>query len=73
MTDSDPPPDAVEARHQGPARNTHFDFQAKVFQAPGACFVLRGKEKQPMFCVDMGTGQGYISLKDLRSTFHIPE
>jgi len=57
----------------GPPRNTHFDFQAKVFQAPGACFLLKGKEKVPMYAVDMGTGQGYISLKDLRRTFFIAE
>jgi len=62
-----------EARHAGPARNTHFDFHGKVFQAPGACFVLKGKEKQPMFAVDMGAGQGYVSLKDLRRTFHVAE
>jgi len=62
-----------KARHEGPARNTHFDFQAKVFQAPGACFVLKGKEKVPMFAVEMGSGLGYISLKDLRRTFFIAE
>ncbi|MGE4062701.1 MAG: hypothetical protein AB7E79_04975 [Rhodospirillaceae bacterium] len=62
-----------EPRYAGPARNTHFDFQGKVFQAPGACFVLKGKDKQPMFAVDMGTGQGYVSLKDLRRTFHVAE
>ncbi|MEQ9447526.1 MAG: hypothetical protein RLN70_01310, partial [Rhodospirillaceae bacterium] len=54
-------------------RSTHFDFQGKVFQAPGACFELRGRPKQAMFSVDMGAGQGYISLKDLRRTFNIAE
>ncbi len=52
-------------------RNTHFDFQAKVFQAPGACFMLKGADKRPMFAVEMGGGQGIISLKDLRKTFQI--
>ena len=66
MTDvSDPP-----AKPSGP-RNTHFDFQAKVFQAPGACFMIKGLDKQPMFLVDMGEGQGIISLKDLRRAFSI--
>jgi hypothetical protein len=60
-------PGAVPA---GP-RNTHFDFQAKVFQAPGACFVLNGKAKDPVFSVDMGGAQGLISLKHLRVTFFI--
>ncbi len=71
MTDSDSKPGAASTPQDAPARNTHFDFKAKVFQAPGACFVLKGREKQAMFAVDMGEGQGYISLKDLRSTFHI--
>jgi hypothetical protein len=52
-------------------RNTHFDFQARVFQAPGAHFELRGHPKKPMFAVDMGTGRGYISLTDLKRTFLI--
>jgi hypothetical protein len=73
MTGRNPQTGTPTARHEGPARNTHFDFQAKVFQAPGACFVLKGKDKVPMYCVDMGSGQGYISLKDLRRTFFIGE
>jgi hypothetical protein len=73
MTGRDSNGSGAEAPYTGPARNTHFDFQGKVFQAPGACFVLMGKEKQPMFAVDMGTGQGYVSLKDLRRTFHVAE
>lgn len=73
MADSDTQTETSQPPSPAAARNTHFDFQARVFQAPGACFVLRGKEKQPMFSVDMGTGQGYISLKDLRRTFHIAD
>ncbi len=42
-----------------------------MFQAPGACFMIKGREKQPMFVVEMGGGQGIISLKDLRRTFFI--
>lgn len=68
---TDPDSTQTAPRHDGPARNTHFDFQGRVFQAPGACFVLKGKDKEPMFAVDMGNGQGYISLKDLRKTFFI--
>jgi hypothetical protein len=73
MNGRDPTSGRQDERYEGPARNTHFDFQARVFQAPGACFVLNGKDKEPMFAVDMGTGLGYISLKDLRRTFHIAE
>lgn len=73
MTRPETRSDSQTPRHEGDPRNTHFDFQAKVFQAPGACFVLMGKEKVPMFAVDMGSGQGYVSLKDLRRTFFIAE
>ena len=64
--------DAPE-NHAAPAgaRNTHFDFQAKVFQAPGACFMIKGRDKQPMFMVEMGGGQGIVSLSDLRKAFSI--
>ncbi|MGE0278291.1 MAG: hypothetical protein AB7R40_23090 [Nitrospiraceae bacterium] len=73
MTGRDLKPDGAGAPQEPVLRNTHFDFQAKVFQAPGACFVLRGKDKTPMFAVEMGAGLGYISLKDLRKTFYIAE
>jgi hypothetical protein len=63
-------PESQDAPPTG-LRNTHFDFQAKVFQAPGACFMIKGKDKLPMFVVEMGGGQGIISLKDLRKTFFI--
>lgn len=42
-----------------------------MFQAPGACFMIKGRDKQPMFAVEMGSGQGIISLTDLRRTFFI--
>lgn len=70
MTAEDTQSATQPAVPSGP-RNTHFDFQAKVFQAPGAHFELRGHPKKAMFAVDMGTGQGYVSLKDLRQTFFI--
>ncbi len=54
-------------------RSTHFDFQARVFQAPGAHFILKGQPKEPMFAVDMGAGQGYVTLENLRKTFLIEE
>ncbi|MGE3333140.1 MAG: hypothetical protein AB7I36_05815 [Rhodospirillaceae bacterium] len=73
MTGRDSKADAAGASQEGALRNTHFDFQAKVFQAPGACFILKGKDKVPMFAVEMGAGLGYISLKDLRKTFHIAD
>ena len=58
-------------------RITHFNFQAKVFAAPGAHFVLKsethGADKAVRFALDVGDGEGVISLKDLRKTFHIAD
>jgi hypothetical protein len=77
-SESDPPPQAPEppAPEQASSRNTHFLFQAKVFQAPGAHFKLvndgQGRPKVPMFAVDMGSGEAVISLKHLRANFGIP-
>jgi hypothetical protein len=71
MAASEPVQDSAKAD----ARNTHFDFQAKVFQAPGAHFTTvsrgQGKTKAVMFAVELGTGEGLISLKHLRESFGI--
>jgi len=71
MTTSDSAHNSEVSKVAAGPRNTHFDFQSRVFQAPGAHFELKGQPKKPMFAVDMGAGQGYISLKDLRHTFFI--
>jgi hypothetical protein len=79
-SESDPPAPASETEPSAPvpasSRNTHFLFQAKVFQAPGAHFKLvndgQGRPRVPMFAVDMGSGEAVISLKHLRANFGIP-
>ncbi len=70
-SDAEPLPSAAPPVATAGPRNTHFDFQARVFQAPGAHFELRGHPKKPAFAVDMGVGQGFISPDDLRRTFQI--
>ena len=78
-SESDYSPQAADPRPPAPVegypRNTHFLFQAKVFQAPGAHFKLvndgQGRPRVPMFAVDMGTGEAVISLKHLRANFGI--
>jgi hypothetical protein len=71
MTPADTSPEPEGSTQPGPLRSTHFDFQARVFQAPGAHFALKGRNKEAMFAVEMGTGQAYVSLKNLRKTFFI--
>lgn len=55
------------------SNNQAFNFEAKVFKAPGACFKLHGSPKRPMFGVEMGAGLAYISLQDLKKQFSIEE
>ncbi len=50
---------------------THFDFQHRVFQAPGARFVLKGPDKTPTFRVSMGELEGVIDVDILRKEFHL--
>lgn len=50
---------------------THFNFEHRVFQTPGARFLLKGHEKLAIFRVDMGDLQGVIDIDDLRTEFGI--
>src|SRR4051812_21369244 len=72
---TDPPKSADPDAPKVPLGMTHFNFQAKVFQAPGAMFILReedmGRTKICRFACDMGGGVGDISIKALRKTFEI--
>jgi len=69
----DAPP--AEASSPADTRSTHFNFQAKVFSVPGARFVMKtedmGRKKAVRFAIEVGTGEGDISLKNLRSGFDI--
>ena len=47
-------PAAKRQQEAGGIRTTHFDFQHKVFSAPGAMFSLKGSPKEAMFCLDLG-------------------
>ncbi len=71
-------PTASNAHAANPAQEgrtsrgvTHFDFQHRVFQAPGARFVLKGPDKLPTFRVNMGDLEGVIDVDILRKEFHL--
>ena len=51
---------------------THFNFEKKVFQAPGACFLLRRPQMEPVFAVKLGGQDGFLSIGALRQEFDIP-
>jgi hypothetical protein len=54
-----------------PADVTHFNFQHRVFSSPGAKFKLHGRERRPVFSVDVGRNEGVIELVSLCREFGI--
>ena len=64
-------PAAQRQEAAGGIRTTHFDFQHKVFTAPGAQFSLKGSPKEAMFCLDLGGSVAFIDINTLRREFDI--
>ena len=54
-----------------PASVTHFDFKARVFEAPGARFMTTGPTRKPAFCVEMGGFEAFVEVHALCREFDI--
>jgi hypothetical protein len=52
-------------------RDTHFDFENKVFKVPKARLYKPDNLDVPVFVVDLGDLQGELRLKNLMKTFNI--
>jgi hypothetical protein len=52
-------------------RDTHFDFENKVFKVPKARFYKPDNFDVPVFVVDLGDLQGELKFKNLMKTFSI--
>lgn len=50
---------------------THFEFKHRVFQTPGARFLLKGQQRVPTFRIDMGDMDGLIEIPILKKEFSI--
>ena len=50
---------------------THFNFEHRVFKAPGARFLMKGHARIPTFRVDMGDLEGLIEIDVLKKEFNI--
>lgn len=50
---------------------THFNFQHRVFQTPGARFLPKGHDRVPTFRVDMGDLEGLIEIDVLKKEFNL--
>ncbi|MDX2221734.1 MAG: hypothetical protein SFV21_03230 [Rhodospirillaceae bacterium] len=64
-----PPGEEIEPELQ----TTHFNFGARVFQAPGARLYKPDNLDQPVFVVDLGDMKGEIKLPNLRKQFGIAD
>jgi len=76
MSDTANPTGVDESRAETPdtARHvTRFNFHHRVFQAPGARFLLKGHHKVPTFCVDMGDLDALIDIDVLKREFGVPD
>ncbi len=58
---------------QPTGRDTHFDFQHKVFSMSGSVFMLDYSTKQPVLNVILGDLKASLSFKTLKESFNIPE
>jgi len=50
---------------------THFKFRHRVFQAPGARFLLTGHRHVPTYRVQMGEHEGLVDINVLKKEFQI--
>ncbi|HYG89615.1 MAG TPA: hypothetical protein VD978_25545 [Azospirillum sp.] len=56
-----------------PTRETHFDFQHKVFSLPGAFFALEPTSKQPVLNILLGDLKAALPFNTLKGSFEIEE
>ena len=70
MLQSAPPVDAKTTLSSADGQ-THFDFQAKVFDAPGARFVATGVARKPNFCVTLGGCEAFVDVFAMCREFDI--
>lgn len=70
-----PPPSSEDAVSPLPTviRNTHFDFQHKVFRLPGAFFALDPTAKEPVLNILLGDLKAALPFNTIRESFDIPE
>lgn len=61
-----------EAAEEGP-RNTHFDFQHKVFKLPGAFFNIEPTSKEPVLNIMLGDLKASLPFNTLNESFEITE
>lgn len=64
---------AEEDRQVQPMRDTHFDFQHKVFSLPSAFFCVDPTSKDPVLNILLGDLKAALAFPTLLESFHIEE
>ncbi|MBP2315077.1 hypothetical protein [Azospirillum soli] len=62
-----------EGEAPAPMRDTHFDFQHKVFSLPGAFFCIDPGSKQPVLNILLGDLKAALPFVTLQESFQIPD
>lgn len=77
--DSKPPGQLAETQPASseaaaaPMRDTHFDFEHKVFKISGAFFSTDPADKKPVLNITLGDLKAALSFTTLRESFDMPE
>lgn len=69
---ADTPP-ASDGAAAAPMRDTHFDFEHKVFKISGAFFSTDPADKKPVLNITLGDLKAALSFTTLRESFDLPE
>lgn len=56
-----------------PMRDTHFDFQHKIFRLPGAFFCLDPTSKDPVLNINLGDLKAALPFNTIRESFEVGE
>lgn len=79
LSDNDqPPPPASDGEQPAdaprpPMRDTHFDFEHKVFSLPGAFFCVEPNSKEPVLNILLGDLKAALTFVTLVESFQIEE
>lgn len=64
---------AADQASAAPMRDTHFDFEHKVFAIAGAFFSVDPGEKKPVLNITLGDLKASLTFTTLRESFGLPE
>lgn len=64
---------AAESEPAAPMRDTHFDFQHKIFSLSGAFFAIDSGSKQPVLHITLGDLNAALPFNTLMDSFQIAE